>query len=142
MAGNKKQAEQVVAEILFVGCVEFGFKICHGGFLLGAEFAAELFVFALEKLAPAKMIERAMLGSSHQPGSGIVGYTAAWPLFESGDQSVLRKFFGQANIANDPRKPRDNSRRFNAPHGVNRAMCSGSHSAGCGFGGHGDPFHW
>src|SRR5258708_25849358 len=101
MAGNKKQAKQIVAEILFVGSVEFGFKICHGGFLLGVEFAAELFVFALEKFVAAKMIERAMLGGSHQPGAGIVRYAGARPFFERGDQSVLRKFFGQANIANE-----------------------------------------
>ena len=54
MAGNKKQAKQVVAEILLVGSVEFGFKICHGGFLLGVEFAAELLVFALESLLRRK----------------------------------------------------------------------------------------
>src|SRR5260370_25169068 len=105
MAGNEKQAEQIVAEILFVGSVEFGFKICHGGFLLGVEFAAELFVFALEKFVAAKMIERAMLCGSHQPSAGIVRYAGAGPLFERGHQSVLRKFFGQSNGSDDSCEP-------------------------------------
>src|SRR5712664_3165816 len=119
MAGNKKQAEKIVAEMLFVGSVEFGFKICHGGFLLGVEFAAELFVFALEKFAAAKMIERAMLGGSHQPCARIVGYAGAGPLFERGNQSVLREFFGQANVADDSCECRDNSGRLDAPHCIN-----------------------
>src|SRR5258708_7985274 len=125
MAGNKKQPEQIVAEILFVGSVEFGFKICHGGFLLGVEFAAELFVFALEKFAAAKMIERAMLGGGHQPGARIVRYAGARPLFERGDQSVLRKFFGQANIANDTRNGRDDARQPYPPPRANRPMATG-----------------
>jgi hypothetical protein len=83
------------------------------------------------------MIERAMLGGSHQPCAGIVRYAGTGPLFERGDQSVLRKFFRQANVANDSCKRSNNSRGFNAPHRVDGAMRA------CGFDlrGHGDPFN-
>jgi hypothetical protein len=96
-------------------------------------------VFALEKFAAAKMIERAMLGGGHQPCARIVRYGGARPLFERGEQSVLRKFFGQANIANDTRKRSNNSCGLDAPHSVNGAMGGGSSfDLDC----HGDPFHW
>jgi hypothetical protein len=51
----------------------------------------------------------------------------------------LRKFFGQANIANDSCKPSNNSRGLDAPHSVNGTMGGGS---SFDLGGHGDPFNW
>src|SRR5947207_12573219 len=57
MAGDKEQPQKIVAKVLFIGGVEFGFIVCHGGFLLGIEFAANLFVLPLQKLGAAKMIQ-------------------------------------------------------------------------------------
>src|SRR5437868_9141600 len=141
MAGDKEQPQKIVAKVLLVGGVEFGFIVCHGGFLLGIEFAADLFVLPLQKLAAAKMIQSAMLGGGHQPCAGIVRYTGAGPLLERGDQSVLREFFGQAHVADDTCKCSDDSGGLNAPDSIDCLMRrGGSVGAGGGFSGHGRLF--
>src|SRR5258708_2963047 len=99
VAGDEDEAENVVAEVLLVGGVEFGFEICHGGFLLGVEFAAEFFVFALEKFAAAKMVDSAVLGGGHEPGAGIVRDARGGALFQGGGPSGPRRAFGQGRIA-------------------------------------------
>jgi hypothetical protein len=70
----------------------------------------QLFVFALEQRAPANLVNRAMLGGSHEPRTGIVRHSGGWPLFERGDQRVLSEIFSDADIAHDPRDAGDELR--------------------------------
>src|SRR5207244_4252633 len=100
MARNKYQPKEIVFNVALLR----EFEICHGGFLLRFQLAAQFFVLSFEKFRAAKMIERAMFGGGHEPRAGIIGYARLGPFFECGDERVLRQFFGEANVAYDARE--------------------------------------
>jgi len=122
VTGNEDEAEKVVADVLVVGGVEIGFKIGHGGFLLGFEFATELFVFAFEDFVAAKVVHGAMLGGGHEPGTGIVRHAGFGPALECGDEGVLRELFGEADVANDASESGNDFGGLDSPDGVDDAM--------------------
>src|SRR4029077_3705689 len=97
MTGDEDEAKEIVANSV----VDPGVEIWHGHLLLRFELAAELLVLALEELVAAKVINGAMLGGGHEPGAGIVRDAGGGPLFECGDESVLRELLGDADIAHD-----------------------------------------
>jgi len=90
MARRENQAEQVVADVV----IERGNVVGHGIFLLRLEFAAQLAVLAIKQRAAAHQIDRAVFRRGHQPGTGIRRDALARPLFERGNQSVVRQIFG------------------------------------------------
>jgi hypothetical protein len=47
--------------------------------------------------------------SGHEPSARIVRDARFRPLLERSDESVLRKFLGEADIAHDPRETGDDS---------------------------------
>src|ERR1700690_403738 len=110
MAGHEYQPQEVVAYII----VESGVEVFHldlaGAHLASIEFAAELFVLALEPCVSAEMINRAVLGSGHQPGAGVIRDTRLRPLLKGCDESILCEIFGQTDIPHDPRQPGDEPR--------------------------------
>jgi hypothetical protein len=114
MAGREDEAQQIVT----YGIVQRSFEIRHGH-LLGFELVAELLMFALQALVAAQMIDGAMLGGRHQPGAGITRYSSFRPLFERGNQRILRQLLGRADIANDPRQTGNQPGRLDSPDGVN-----------------------
>ena len=57
---------------------------------------------------------------SHAPGFDGTPY--ARPLFERGDERVVREIFGGADIVRDARQAGDQARRFDAPDGVDRGV--------------------
>src|SRR5439155_16877786 len=136
MTGDEYEPEKIVAEVSIIYCVECGVEVCHGGFLLRLEFAAWLFVFALEKFVTAKVVHGAMLCGGHEPGAGIVWNAGLGPAFECGDKGILREFFGETNVANDARESGNNFGGLDSPDGVDDAMSGG----GFDLRGHGDPF--
>src|SRR5258708_29983683 len=121
MTGDEHEAQEIVANII----VERGVEIGHGHLLLGLELATELLVLALEELVAAPEVDRAMLRGGHEPGAGIVRDAGCGPLFEGGDESVLREFLGDADVADDAREAGDDAGGLNAPDGVDGAMCEG-----------------
>lgn len=119
MTGGEHQAQQVIADVVVERIVE----IRHGRFLLpGGEFTAQLLVFAFEQFTAAQMVERAVFGGGHQPGARIVRDARLRPALEGGDQSVLREFLGEADVAQQPRERGDDARRLDAPHRVDGAV--------------------
>ena len=122
MAGGEHEAQQVVADVV----VERGVEIRHGHLLLRLELVAELLVLALEQLAPAQQVDRAMLGGGHEPGARVVRDARLRPLLERGDQRVLRELLGQADVAHDPREAGDEPGRLDPPDRVDRAVGVGS----------------
>src|ERR1700730_4322640 len=121
MTGDEHQAQQVVADGVVDRCIEIG----HGHLLLRFELAAELLVLALEELVAAPKIDGAMLCGGHEPGAGIVRNAGLGPLFERGNESVLRELLGEADIAHDTSESGDDSGGLDAPNGIDGAMCEG-----------------
>ena len=95
VARREYEPQQVVSHIVVYRGVEVGRR----SILFVAELIAELLVLAIEQLVPAELIDRAVFGRGHQPGSRIVRDARLWPLLEGRDQRVLREVFGQAHIA-------------------------------------------
>ena len=86
------------------------------------EFVAQLDVFPLDAFVTAEVVERAVLGDRHQPRAGIARHAFGRPLFERGDQRVMREILGQADVADDADETGDQARRFDAPDRVDGAL--------------------
>lgn len=117
MTGNEHQAQQVVTNII----VEGGVKIRHSH-LLGLKLTSEFLVLAFEPRVPSEVVDRAMLGRSHEPGTRVVRHARLRPLLERGDQSILGKVLGQADIPHHAHQSGDEPRRLHPPDCVDRAM--------------------
>ena len=118
MAGDEHEAEQIVANVV----VESGFDLHCGRLLLDFQFAAELFVLAFEKLVAAKMVDGAIFSGGHEPSAGIIGDAGSGPLLERGDEGVLSKFLGAADVTGDARERSDDAGGLDAPDGFDRAV--------------------
>ena len=84
-------------------------------------------MLALEERVSPEVIDCAVLGCGHKPGSRIVRDARLRPLFERSDESILREILGDAYIAHNSRETGDESRRLDPPYRVNRTMCISSH---------------
>src|SRR6266849_3270039 len=125
MTGDEHKAQQVVTDVI----VERGFEIRHECLLPGIVLATKLLVLALQELGAAKEINGTMLGGGHEPGTWVLRDTRLLPLLERGDEGILGKILGKADIAHDPNETADEPGRFDSPDGVNRAMdIGGGHS--------------
>ena len=58
---------------------------------LGRAFTTQLLVLARNQFRPAQAIEGAKFRSGHEPGARLVGDAGLRPLFERGDERVLRQ---------------------------------------------------
>ena len=121
MAGDEDEAEEVVAD----GVVERGIEIGHGLFE-GFEFAAELFLFALGDGVAAEEIDGTAFGRGGKPCRGIIGDARLRPLFECGDECLLREVFGEADVAGEARESRDDAGGLDAPDGFDGAVVIGN----------------
>ena len=131
MTGDEHQAQQIVANVVVKSRFEVFHLVLAGTDLacpnlLNDVLATEFFVLALETRVAAEVIDGTMLGGGHQPGARVVGDARLRPLFERGDESVLRQVLGHADIAHDPRQPGDEPGRLDPPDGVDGAMGVGS----------------
>ena len=86
------------------------------------EFAGEHFVLALGDGVPAEEIDGAAFGGCGEPCPGIIGYARVRPLFECGDQCLLREIFGEADVTGEARESGDDARGLDTPHGFDGAM--------------------
>ena len=122
MAGREHEAQQVVADVV----VDGGVEVRRGHLLLGLELATELLVLALEPLASAQEVDRAMLRGGHEPGARVVRDARLRPLLERGDERILREVLGETDVAHDPREAGDEPGGLDPPDRVDRAMGIGS----------------
>ena len=82
-------------------------------------------MLAFEQLVAAEEINRPMFCGGHEPGARLIRDAGYRPLLERGDESVLRKFFGDANVAHDPRETGDELRLLDPEDRLDCAMCVG-----------------
>src|SRR5258708_23074701 len=122
MTRSKHQAQEVVADVI----LHCGIQMGSSSFLSGLELPSELLVLPLQHLPASKEVDGAMLRRGHEPGTRVVRDARLRPLFERRDQSVLREILGDPDVADDPGQTGDESRRFNPPDCVDRAMGIGS----------------
>jgi hypothetical protein len=119
MAGNKHEAQEIVADLV----IKRGVKIGRRRFLLDFESVAEFPMLALQQLVAAEEIDRPMFCSGHEPGTGLVGDTRPRPLVKRGDERVLRKFLGEIDIPYDPRQAGDQLCLLDPEDCIDHAMC-------------------
>jgi hypothetical protein len=120
MTRREDQPQQVVADVL----VERRLELLHTRFLPLLELVSKLFVFAIDELAAAEVVDRAAFGDGHQPCAGISRDAGLGPLLERGDERVVREVFGKAHVSHDSRDAGDDLRRLDAPHRIDGVCCS------------------
>ena len=76
----------------------------------------------VEHLAAAQMIDRAPLGGRHQPRARVFRNAGLRPVFERGQQGILRQILGQRHVAQHPRQAGDQPGLLDPPDGEDRAM--------------------
>jgi hypothetical protein len=117
VAGGEDELEEIIADIVIKGGVGvravFGFDL---------KVIGECIELAACHLVAAEIIEAAALGGGHEPRARIVGNARHRPLVESHQQGILRQLFGETNIADEPREPRDKTRGFDAIDGLDGAV--------------------
>jgi hypothetical protein len=122
MAGREHEAQEVVADVV----VDRGFEIRHRRLQPGKGRSTELLVLALEQLAPAQPVDRAIPGGGHEPGARVVRNARLRPPFERHHESVLRELLGQADVAHHPRQAGDEPGRLDPKDRFDGAMGVGS----------------
>src|SRR5207247_3639700 len=98
-----------------------GFAIVRRDLLLELHLGGELLVLALEELAAAEVIERAVLRCRHEPRAWVVRNARSGPGLERGDEGVLRELLGEADVAHPARECGDHFGRLDPPPRVARA---------------------
>jgi len=81
-------------------------------------------VFPLGDCVVAKEIDGATFGGCGEPCGGIIGDARFRPLFECGDECVLREIFSEADVTGEARESGDDARGLDAPDGFDGAMQS------------------
>ena len=125
-ASEESEAGVLPEDELFSAMGKYNEELMKAGVIL----AADLFVLALVQRATSQHVDRASLRRSHQPSGRVVGHARLGPVFERGDERVLREFFREPYVAHDAREAGDEFRRLDSPDRFDRAVCVG----GC----HGD----
>ena len=69
------------------------------------ELATELPRLSLVDLRSPQSVDRPVLGRGHEPGAGVVRDARLWPLLKGGDERLLGKILGDADVAHDPARP-------------------------------------
>ena len=121
VAGDEDEPQQVVADVV----VNRGVEIRHGRLLKRFQFMPELLVLSLEHLVSSELVDRPMLRRGHEPGARISWNSRLRPLFERGNESVLREILSDTDVAHEAGKSGDEPGRFDPPDGVDRAVCIG-----------------
>src|SRR6267142_5902418 len=124
MAGREDEAEEIIPDLIVDRRVQFQ------AFLSLLEIASDLFVLALERLAPPDQVDRPVLRCPHEPAAGPLGHALDRPLLERGDQGVLRELLSRPYVSDDASQPGDEPGRLHVPDRFDRAMrfggCCGS----------------
>ncbi len=95
VARREDQSQQVIAHIV----IQRGVEIRRRVFLARLHLIAHLLVLVIHQLVAAEVIDAAAPGDRHQPRAGIARDAFGRPLLESRDERILRKIFGEADVA-------------------------------------------
>ena len=70
----------------------------------------------------AEEIDGAAFGGGGEPCAGVFGDAGLRPLFEGGEECLLREVFGEADVAGEARESGDDAGGLDAPDGFDGAM--------------------
>ncbi|GAA3115681.1 hypothetical protein GCM10020254_72950 [Streptomyces goshikiensis] len=112
MAGGEDQPEQVVVDVLRPGRLRGRGDVLQG--------AADLGELAGVGLLAANEVDGAVFGRGHEPGARFLRDARLWPLFEGGDQGVLRDLLGDSDVPHDAGDTGDDARGLDPEHRLDR----------------------
>ena len=115
MACREDEAEEIVLDLL-------ADRVQVQAFLSPLDFASDLFMLALERLAAPDQVSGAVLRGPHEPGGRPLGNALGGPLLERGDKGVLCELLGGPDLPDDASQPGDEPGRLDAPDRFDRAM--------------------
>ena len=121
MARNEDEPQKVVADVV----VERSLEV-RRGLLQCQQLAADLFILPSRAFPVTEMVDGAMLGGGHKPGSGVGGDSRRRPLFQGSQQRFLGEVLGETHVANNARESRDDFGGLHSPDRINGAMAIGS----------------
>src|SRR5207244_2351049 len=99
---HEDEPEEIVTDVVVVD------RLIHFAAALSAlDIASDLFVLALEGLATADRVDRAMLRGAHQPGARSLRNARYRPLLERRHQGILRELLGRPDVVDDANQPGD-----------------------------------
>jgi hypothetical protein len=119
---RENQAQKVVTDVV----VESGLDVGRATMALGFDLMPELFVRSVHHFAATKVVQRAVLGGGHEPGTGVLRHPLSRPLLQRRDEGILGELLGAPDVAHDPGDTRDEPCRLDAPNRVDSAMRFGS----------------
>jgi hypothetical protein len=79
-------------------------------------------MFSRQHFPAPQLIQRAVLGGGHQPGSGVFRNARFEPLLERREQRILGQLLGQPHVAHDASQARDDASRLDVPNRAHGAM--------------------
>jgi hypothetical protein len=118
MAGGKDEAKDVIIDDLVQSLIH-GFSESP---LPEFQFPLNLSVLLLKHAAAAESVDGAPLRRCHQPRRRFFWDAIFRPLFESCNERILSEFLGNAEVTGNARNPRDESRGFDLPYGLDRLV--------------------
>ena len=127
MAADEHQPEQVVADEV----VGRGIHVGGCQLLVDQGVLAQLLLLALPGGSPAQLVDGAVLGGRHQPGTRLRRHAFGRPLAQRRLERVLRQIFGQVHVAHHARQPGDQPGRLDAPDRLDGARASSTVTRRC-----------
>ena len=117
MARHEHEAQEIVAHVVVVRSGQR--RECRVAVRI--EVTADLLVLSTEGRPPAQPINRPVLRDCHQPGRRVPRHALGRPLLECRDERVLGELLGHPDVADGPSQGRDEPRRLDPPHRIDRA---------------------
>ena len=122
MAGHEHQAQQVILDFGAGGLRQRFAEIRRHVIAARHHVSAEFIGLATGHLRMPQAVERTSFGRGGKPGGRVVRHALPRPLLQRGDQSVLRQFLGQADVAHHARDRGDDLRGFLLPYRLDRTL--------------------
>ena len=117
MAGGEHQAQEIIADRIVDGVLEFE----HGGFLARFQLVGQFLCLRSSSLPRRqRSMARAWRFASARPR--VDRNAGLRPFLQRGDERVLRQLFGQPYILYEPRETGDDFGGFDPPNRLDGAM--------------------
>jgi hypothetical protein len=118
MARGEDEPQEVVADLVGTRVIQGIHEIRHDQRLPGLEVTSDLLQLPSQRFVAAQAVQRAVPGRGHQPSPGILRHAFDRPVFQRGNQRILRELFRHPYVAHHPCDAGDYLGGFDAPDRV------------------------